>query len=47
MELIISAPFDPRLIVEVSSAVAKAAIDSGVVTNPIKNIDLYKTTSEG
>ena len=42
VDYIIPAPFDPRLIVEVSSAVAKAAIDSGVATNPIKNIDLYK-----
>ena len=42
VDYIIPAPFDPRLIVEVSSAVAKAAMDSGVATNPIKNIDLYK-----
>ncbi len=42
VDYIIPAPFDPRLIVEVSSAVAKAAIDSGVATNPIKNIALYK-----
>jgi malate dehydrogenase (oxaloacetate-decarboxylating)(NADP+) len=29
-EYIIPTPFDPRLIVEISSAVAKAAVDSGV-----------------
>ena len=39
---IIPAPFDPRLIVEVSSAVAKAAIESGVSLKPIKNLSLYK-----
>ena len=42
IDYIIPAPFDPRLIVEVSSAVAKAAIDSGVATKPIKNISSYK-----
>ena len=42
VDYIIPAPFDPRLIVEVSSAVAKAAIDSGVAANPIKNIALYR-----
>jgi len=39
---IIPAPFDPRLIVEVSSAVAEAAMKSGVASKPIKNIQLYK-----
>lgn len=35
-------PIDPRLITEVSAAVAKAAVDSGVARTPIKNWDKYK-----
>ena len=35
-------PVDPRLIVEVSAAVAKAAIESGVARKPIKNWSKYK-----
>lgn len=34
-------PVDPRLIVKISSAVAKAAIDSGVAQNPIQDWDTY------
>ncbi|MGI9462079.1 MAG: NADP-dependent malic enzyme [Alphaproteobacteria bacterium] len=39
---IIPKPLDERLIIEVSSAVAKAAIDSGVATRPIKDIKQYR-----
>ena len=35
-------PVDPRLITEVSAAVAKAAIDSGVARREIKDWDAYK-----
>ena len=35
-------PIDPRLITEVSAAVAKAAVDSGVARTPIKDWDKYK-----
>jgi len=35
-------PVDPRLITEVSAAVAKAAIESGVARNPITDWDAYK-----
>jgi len=35
-DYIIPAPFDPRLIVKVSAAVAKAAMDTGVAKNPYK-----------
>jgi len=35
-------PVDPRLITEVSAAVAKAAMDSGVARTPIKDWDKYK-----
>ncbi|GIR33061.1 MAG: hypothetical protein CM15mP46_0560 [Alphaproteobacteria bacterium] len=36
------APFDPRLISAVSSAVAKAAMDSGVARRPISDLDSYR-----
>jgi malate dehydrogenase (oxaloacetate-decarboxylating)(NADP+) len=39
---IIPTPFDPRLIVEVSTAVAKAAIETGVARKTIENWDAYK-----
>lgn len=35
-------PMDPRLITEVSAAVAKAAVESGVARTPIKDWDAYK-----
>jgi len=35
-------PVDPRLITEVSAAVAKAAMDSGVARHPITDWDAYK-----
>tara|TARA_A100001391_G_scaffold101953_1_gene67743 strand:- start:549 stop:2825 length:2277 start_codon:yes stop_codon:yes gene_type:complete len=40
-DYIIPAPFDPRLIEVVSSAVAKAAMDSGVALAPIEDFDVY------
>lgn len=39
---IIPKPFDPRLIVELSSAVAKAAMDTGVATRPIDDLSKYR-----
>ena len=39
---IIPTPFDPRLISTVSSAVAEAAIASGVARKPINNLDAYR-----
>ncbi|MEE1876709.1 NADP-dependent malic enzyme [Altererythrobacter litoralis] len=41
-EYIIPAPFDPRLMEVVSSAVAKAAMDSGVALAPIEDFDAYR-----
>ncbi|MEG8044418.1 NADP-dependent malic enzyme [Sphingomonas faeni] len=38
---IIPKPFDPRLILHVAPAVAKAAMDSGVATRPIEDFDAY------
>jgi malate dehydrogenase (oxaloacetate-decarboxylating)(NADP+) len=41
-EYLIPKPFDPRLIVEIASAVARAAMDSGVATRPIENMEEYR-----
>ena len=41
-DYIIPAPFDPRLMEVVSSAVAKAAMDSGVAQAPIEDFDAYR-----
>ncbi len=41
-EYIIPAPFDPRLMEVVPSAVAKAAMDSGVAQSPIEDFDRYR-----
>lgn len=41
-EYLIPKPFDPRLIVEVAPAVAKAAMGSGVATRPIEDFDAYR-----
>jgi malate dehydrogenase (oxaloacetate-decarboxylating)(NADP+) len=40
-EYIIPKPFDPRLIVKIAPAVAKAAMESGVATKPIEDFDAY------
>ncbi|MEZ5441747.1 MAG: NADP-dependent malic enzyme [Lysobacterales bacterium] len=41
-EYLIPQPFDPRLVVWVSTAVAQAAMDSGVATRPIEDMDAYR-----
>ena len=41
-DYIIPAPFDPRLMEVVTSAVAKAAMDSGVALAPIEDFDAYR-----
>ena len=41
-EYIIPKPFDPRLIYEIPPAIAKAAIESGVAQEPIKDWDKYR-----
>ncbi|KQT31951.1 malic enzyme [Sphingomonas sp. Leaf412] len=41
-DYIIPAPFDPRLMEMVSVAVARAAMDSGVATKPIVDLDAYR-----
>ncbi len=40
-EYLIPKPFDPRLIVKIAPAVAKAAMDSGVATRPITDMAAY------
>jgi len=42
-DYLIPRPFDPRLIVMIAPAVAKAAMDSGVATRPIDDFDAYRT----
>ncbi|WP_277978582.1 NADP-dependent malic enzyme [Sphingomonas phyllosphaerae] len=43
-DYIIPAPFDPRLMEMVSVAVAQAAMDSGVATKPITDMNAYRET---
>ena len=45
-EYIIPKPFDPRLIVQVAPAVARAAMDSGVATRPIEDFEAYRQSLE-
>ncbi len=40
-EYLIPKPFDPRLIVSIAPAVAQAAIDSGVATRPLTDMQAY------
>jgi malate dehydrogenase (oxaloacetate-decarboxylating)(NADP+) len=42
LDYIIPAPFDPRLMEVVSSAVAKAAMETGVAQKPIEDFDAYR-----
>ncbi|OYU18674.1 MAG: NADP-dependent malic enzyme, partial [Rhodobacteraceae bacterium PARR1] len=46
-DYLIPKPFDPRLMGVVASAVAKAAMESGVATRPIPDITAYKQTLDG
>ncbi|MES2536264.1 MAG: NADP-dependent malic enzyme [Pseudomonadota bacterium] len=41
-EFLIPRPFDPRLIVKIAPAVAKAAMQSGVATKPIEDLAAYR-----
>lgn len=45
-QYIIPKPFDPRLILQIAPAVAKAAMDSGVATRPIADFDAYRQELE-
>ena len=46
-EYIIPVPFDPRLISAIPSAVAQAAMDSGVATKPITDMEAYRRELTG
>ncbi|MFU8877774.1 MAG: NADP-dependent malic enzyme, partial [Wenzhouxiangellaceae bacterium] len=41
-EYLIPQPFDPRLLMQLAPAVAQAAMDSGVATRPIEDMDAYR-----
>ena len=41
-DYLIPQPFDPRLLTQLAPAVAQAAMDSGVATRPIEDIDAYR-----
>jgi len=41
-DYLIPRPFDPRLMLELAPAVAKAAMDSGIAARPIEDFDAYK-----
>ncbi|MDR7125748.1 NADP-dependent malic enzyme [Pseudotabrizicola sp. 4114] len=46
-DYLIPKPFDPRLMGVVASAVARAAMETGVATRPLENLDAYKTKLDG
>ena len=46
-DYIIPKPFDPRLMPEVASIVAQAAMDSGVASRPILDMDAYRDQLQG
>jgi malate dehydrogenase (oxaloacetate-decarboxylating)(NADP+) len=41
-EYLIPKPFDPRLMMKIAPAVAQAAVDSGVATRPVTDMDAYR-----
>src|SRR5262249_16327246 len=41
-DYLIPTPFDPRLIERIAPAVAKAAMDSGVATRPVADLEAYR-----
>ncbi|MDQ0317257.1 NADP-dependent malic enzyme [Amorphus orientalis] len=41
-DYLIPSPFDPRLILRIAPAVARAAMDSGVAVRPIEDFDAYR-----
>ncbi len=45
-DYIIPKPFDPRLILQVAPAVARAAMDTGVALDPIADFDAYRSELE-
>jgi malate dehydrogenase (oxaloacetate-decarboxylating)(NADP+) len=45
-EYILPKPFDPRVLLWEATAVAKAAMDSGVARNPVKDFEAYRDSLE-
>src|SRR6185437_12618342 len=45
-EYIIPKPFDPRVLMNVAPAVAKAAMDTGVAQKPIEDLKAYRESLE-
>jgi malate dehydrogenase (oxaloacetate-decarboxylating)(NADP+) len=43
-DYLIPRPFDPRLIAKIAPAVAKAAMDSGVATRPLADLEAYRAS---
>jgi malate dehydrogenase (oxaloacetate-decarboxylating)(NADP+) len=41
-EYLIPKPFDPRLIIQLAPAVAQAAMETGVATRPVADLDAYR-----
>ena len=41
-DYLIPTPFDPRLIERIAPAVAKAAMDSGVASRPLADLEAYR-----
>jgi malate dehydrogenase (oxaloacetate-decarboxylating)(NADP+) len=46
-EYLIPKPFDPRLMIKIAPAVARAAADSGVASRPVKDLDAYREKLQG
>jgi malate dehydrogenase (oxaloacetate-decarboxylating)(NADP+) len=46
-EYLIPKPFDPRLMIKIAPAVAKAAAESGVARRPIADFDAYRERLQG
>ena len=46
-EYLIPKPFDPRLMMKIAPAVAKAAADCGVAQRPVLNFDAYREKLQG
>ena len=46
-EYLIPKPFDPRLMMKIAPAVAQAAVDSGVASRPIRDMDAYRERLQG
>jgi malate dehydrogenase (oxaloacetate-decarboxylating)(NADP+) len=45
-EYLIPKPFDPRLMMKIAPAVARAAAESGVASRPVRDMDTYRETLE-